>query len=187
MGIILPGKGVLNIDIMETRTRILRYLPAILVLWVLWQCGQPQKESHEVAPEETVAPAATVEELGQMNRDFARALTAKDARAAALLYAENATLLPPNEAMVTGRENIEAYWQGAIDAGIIDAQVKTIDAGSDGDLGYEVGTFTLRFLGADKDTLVEEGKYTEVLRRDAHGKWISIYGMWSGNAPVSPE
>ena len=122
-----------------------------------------------------------------MNRDFAKALTAKDAVAAANLYAENASLLPPNEPIVTGRANIQAYWQGAIDAGTIDATVKTIDAKSAGNLGYEIGTYTLRFLGPENDTIVEVGKYTEILERNAEGKWISIYGMWSSNEPVPTE
>ena len=39
---------------------------------------------------------ATHEELSQMNKDFAQALNNKDAEAASLLYAEDASLLPPN-------------------------------------------------------------------------------------------
>ncbi len=131
--------------------------------------------------------AATVEELGQMNRDFAKALTAKDAVAAAALYDENASILPPNEPAVKGRARIQAYWQGAIDAGILDASVKTIDAGSQGDLGYEIGAFTMRFLGPKKDTIVEVGKYMELLKRQPDGKWISTYGMWSSDAPPPAE
>lgn len=128
--------------------------------------------------------AATVEELGQMNRDFAAALTAKDAAAAASLYDEQASILPPNEPIVKGRANIQAYWKGVIDAGIIDGNVHTLDAGSDGNLGYEIGTFTLRFLGEKKDTILEKGKYTEVLKRNTEGKWMSIYGMWSSDEPA---
>ena len=122
-----------------------------------------------------------------MNRDFAKALTAKDAEAAANLYDENASILPPNEPIVTGRANIQAYWQGVIDAGILDGTVKTIDAKSNGDLGYEIGTFTLRFLGEQNDTIVEKGKYTEILKRNEVGKWISTYGMWSSNEQVPAE
>ena len=146
-----------------------------------------KEKTNEIVIEEESPQTATVEELGQMNRDFAKALTAKDAEAAANLYAENASLLPPNEQIVTGRANIKAYWQGAIDAGILDASVKTIDAKSDGDLAYEIGTFTLRFLGEENDTIVEIGKYTEILERNAEGKWISTYGMWSSNEAVTSE
>ena len=139
---------------------------------------------QESVDSEKASTSANVEELGQMNRDFAKALTAKDAVAAAILYDVNASLLPPNEPIVTGRANIQAYWQGAIDAGIIDASVKTIDAKSNGDLGYEIGMFTMRFQGAKGDTIVEVGKYTEILERNSAGKWISTYGMWSSNAPM---
>mgnify|MGYP003115103522 FL=1 len=145
------------------------------------------KQEHENPKKEEMPKSATVRELGQMNRDFAKALTAKDARAAAIVYDENASILPPNEPIVTGRENIQAYWQGAIDAGIIDATVKTIDAKSNGNLGYEIGTFTMRFHGAQNDTIIEVGKYTEILERNEEGKWISTYGMWSSNAPIPAE
>ncbi|WP_163712672.1 YybH family protein [Mangrovibacterium lignilyticum] len=168
---------------METTSKIVTLLATALVLSTLLSCSQQSKDS-KVAE---LPQSATVEELGQMNRDFAKALTAKDALAAANLYDENASLLPPNEPIVTGRTNIQAYWQGAIDAGIIDASVKTIDAKSNGDLAYEIGTFTLRFSGAANDTIVEVGKYTEILKRNEEGKWISTYGMWSSNDPVPTE
>jgi ketosteroid isomerase-like protein len=123
----------------------------------------------------------TVEELGQMNRDFAQALVDGDAEAAANQYDENASLLPPNEPIVTGRENIRAYWQGAIDAGVVGAKVKTISADSDGDLAYEIGTFELQIKLENDSIIVDTGKYTEILKRNAEGKWISLYGMWSNN------
>ena len=130
---------------------------------------------------------ATFYELGQMNRDFAKALIAKDAAAAARVYDENASLLPPNEQIITGRANIQAYWQGAIDAGLIDAQVETIAASSDGDLGYEIGIFELKFQLEDGTILVDVGKYTEILQRNEDGYWISLYGMWSANEPIAAE
>lgn len=158
---------------------VMTFLLSISVI----SCKQDSLDSKEIE----TSKSATVEELGQMNRDFAKALTAKDAAAAAILYDENASILPPNEPIVTGRANIQAYWQGAIDAGLIDGSVKTIDAKSDGDLGYEIGTFTLRFHGAKGDTVVEKGKYTEILKRNSEGKWISIYGMWSSNEPIPKQ
>ena len=144
--------------------------------FAIQSCEQKQKEPT-VEVEKEISKSATIEELGQMNQDFAKALTAKDAVAAAIVYDENASILPPNAPIVTGRANIQAYWQGAIDAGIIDATVKTIDAKSVGNSGYEIGTFTMRFHGAKNDTIVEVGKYTEILKLNKEGKWMAIYGM----------
>ena len=134
---------------------------------------------------EAQTKTATPEELSQMNKDFAKALNDKDAVAASLLYAEDASLLPPNEPIVTGRENIKKYWQGALDAGTTDVSVKTISTGSDGDLGYEIGQFQLSYPGADGKMIVEKGKYTEILKRTADGKWISIYGIWNSDPSKS--
>lgn len=156
---------------------------ALVLSAVLTSCNLKDNASEE---SEGSKPA-TVEELGQMNRDFAKALLAKDALAAANLYEINASLLPPNEPIISGRSNIQEYWQVAIDAGLIDASVKTIDAGSDGDLGYEIGTFELKFSGENGDTIIDKGKFTEILKRNAEGKWISIYGMWSNNEPLSVQ
>jgi len=132
--------------------------------------------------EKTETPkVATHEELSQMNKDFAQALNNKDAEAASLLYAEDASLLPPNEPICSGRENIKKYWQGAIDAGTTNVSVSTISTGSDGDLGYEIGRFELSYPGPDGNMIVEKGKYTELLKRTPEGKWISIYGIWNSD------
>ncbi len=126
---------------------------------------------------------ATAAELSQMNKDFAKALLAKDAAAASMLYTEDASLLPPNEPIVTGRDNIRQYWQGAIDAGIIDVSVITIATGSSGDLGYEIGRYRMTVKQSDGTPITENGKYTELLRRSEDGTWKSIYGMWNADTP----
>lgn len=129
---------------------------------------------------------ATAAELSQMNKDFAKALLAKDAAAASMLYTEDASLLPPNEPVVAGRKNIQQYWQGLIDAGVVDVSVTTIATGSDGDLGYEIGRFHLAIRQMDGKETIENGKYTELLRRSADGTWKSIYGMWNADPPPVP-
>ena len=125
---------------------------------------------------EAQTKTATPEELSQMNKDFAKALNDKDAVAASLLYAEDASLLPPNEPIVTGRENIKKYWQAALDAGTTDVSVKTISTGSVGDLGYEIGQFQLSYPGADGKMIVEKGKYTEILKTNS--RWKMDFYLW---------
>ena len=164
---------------MKPTTKTLSLALVTLFLSVLiTSCCEENQETAEVSK------TATVEELGQMNRDFAKALNAKDAVAAAAVYDLNASLLPPNEPIITGRTNIQAYWQGLIDAGLVDAKVKTIAASNDGDLGYEIGTFELKIQLEDGTIITDKGKYTEILQRNAEGKWISLYGMWSASEPM---
>ena len=124
---------------------------------------------------------ATAEELSQMNRDFAKALNAKDAVAAANCYTEDATILPPGEAPVTGRANIQKYWEGAVAAGAFDVDVATISTNSNGDLGYEVGRFQLSTKDSTGKVTTERGKYIELLKRDKDGKWKSTHGIWNND------
>lgn len=128
--------------------------------------------------------SASKSELGQMNRDFAAALNAKDAKAAAALYTEDAVLIPPGEPVVRGREAIEEYWSGAIEAGgVRDVSVETMDALSSGSLGYETGSFVLTANGPDGEPVVDRGRYIELLRREPDGRWLSTHGIWN----ASPE
>lgn len=161
---------------MKTKTNFIQLVAITLLLLVVLIGCTEKTESPETA---------TPEELSQMNKDFAKALNDKDAVAASLLYSENASLLPPNEPIVTGRENIKNYWQAFIDAGITDVSVSTISTGSSGDLGYEIGRFQLSFPGEDGKMMMEEGKFTEILKRQDDGKWISIFGMWSSDSAPS--
>jgi uncharacterized protein (TIGR02246 family) len=124
---------------------------------------------------------ATAEELSQMNRDFAKALNNKDAVAAANLYTEDATLLPPNESPVSGRANIEKYWAGALEGGAFDVSVATTSTGSNGDLGYEVGRFQMSIKQPDGSVTVEKGKYIELLKRGEDGTWKSTHGIWNAD------
>jgi len=161
---------------MKTKTNFVRLRVIILLLFAVMIGCTEKTESPE---------QATTEELSQMNKDFAKAINNKDAVAASLLYSENASLLPPNEPIVTGRENIQKYWKAALDAGTINVSVSTISTGSNGNLGYEIGRFQLSYPGADKKMIVEKGKYTEILKRTADGKWIFIYGIWNSDPAPS--
>ena len=161
---------------MKTKTNlILLSFITILLFFVMIGCTEKTESDKPATPEE----------LSQMNNNFVKALNNKDAVAASLLYSEDASLLPPNELIVTGRENIKKYWQAFLDAGITNVSVSTISTGSNGDLGYQIGRFQLSYPGADGKMIVEKGKFTELLKRTTDGKWISIYGIW--NSDPSPS
>ncbi len=158
-------------------TRILTIaVTSILLTILIISCNQESSGSER----EESTKSAFVEELGQINRDFAKALSAKDPVAAAMVYDENASILPPGDSsIIKGRTNIEAIWQFSIDAGVIDHTINTIDAKSNGDLGYEIGTYKTRFYLGNNDTLVTEGKYTKILERNEEGKWAFTYYIWN--------
>ena len=150
----------------------------VALIMLVAGCSAPAKEKP-----------ATAEELSQVNRDFAKALNAKDAKAAADCYADDAVVLPPGQPNVTGRAAIQTYWQGFLDgAGFVDASVSTVATGSNGDVGYEIGTADLHLKGPDGKIVTEKIKYSIVLKRNTEGKWLQTYDMWNSVAePVAAK
>ena len=162
----------------------MKHLVLVILTWSLAVGCNSNSESPTMKE-------ASPEELSQMNKDFARYINEKNATAAANLYDEHAMLLPPNEKTVSGRAQIQKYWQGAIDGGVGNVSVSTVDARSNGDLGYEVGRYHLTIKNANGTTTSETGKYIELLKRDGSGKWLSTYGIWNADTiavqePYSP-
>ncbi len=153
----------------------MRFGIVIVAALVLTSCSR-------TADYRPAAASASKSELGQMNRDFAAALNAKDAAKAASYYSEEAVLIPPGEPLVRGRAAIQEYWKVAIESGgVRDASVETLEAQSSGDLGYEIGSYVLTANGPNGEVVKERGRYVELLKRGTDGKWYSTAGIW--NAP----
>ena len=96
---------------------------SILVSKLIFSCAQKKEDAKNATP------AA----LSEINKDFVKALNVKGAVAAANCYTEDAMILPPNEAPVKSRANIQKYWDAAIAAEAFDEEVATTTTGSHGD------------------------------------------------------
>ena len=105
-----------------------------------------------------------------------------DAAAVAAIYSEDATLLPPNQQPVAGRDEIQKAWAAMIDDGL-SADVTYTETGSDGDIGYKVGTFAIK---DSKGKPLDEGKFVEVWKR-VDGEWKLHRDIYNSNLPPAPN
>lgn len=106
----------------------------------------------------------------------------RDARGIAALYTENATLLPPAHPPITGRQNIQAFWQGFFDAGASDARLTSVQIVSSGDLAYEIGEYSAMMPQPSGGTAPGTGKYLVVFERQPDGRLRMAADMFSANA-----
>lgn len=111
------------------------------------------------------------------------AFNAGDGQGVAELYTEDAALFPPDAERVDGKAAIAGFWQGAIDAGLADADLETLEVVEAGDLAYEVGTVTLSAPTSDGDRAPVSGKYIVVWQHEGDGAWRLHRDIWNMNPP----
>jgi uncharacterized protein (TIGR02246 family) len=125
------------------------------------------------------AGAETVREaVERANRAFIAAYAAHDSGKLALLYASDAAALPPGGDRANGREAIRRVWQGAMDAGVTNVTVRTIEVEARGDLAYEGGEYGLDAPGKDGKLAHSAGKYIVVWKRH-NGTWQLYRDIWN--------
>lgn len=115
------------------------------------------------------------------NRQFEEAAAKGDGARIAALYGDGAKVLPPNHEIISGREAIQAFWQGVLDSGIKQAKLETAEVGGKGDVVYEVGTYT---LFGDQGQAVDSGKYVVVWKRE-RGAWKLHRDIWNSSRPAA--
>ena len=110
------------------------------------------------------------------------AFNARDAAALASLYSQTAVLMPPNEPMVSGRANIQAWFESALQR-LESVSIAPLESTVVGDRAFQVGTFTSRrhtdASSSAQDSRTEHvGKYVLLLEHSV-GEWRIQYDIWS--------
>jgi uncharacterized protein (TIGR02246 family) len=114
------------------------------------------------------------------NEKLMAAASRGDAAGMAALYTENGQVLPPNSDVVSGRQAIQSFWQGAIRMGIKAVKLETVEVESHGTTANEVGKFTIQGEGG---LVVDTGKYVVIWKQEA-GQWKLHRDIWNGSRPV---
>src|SRR6266496_205011 len=106
---------------------------------------------------------------------------AKDLDKTVAFYADDAVVMPPNQAAVTTKDGIRNLWKGFFDS-LTEISWKTtrVEMAKSGDMGYLIGTYEMTMKDGSKDT----GKYCEVWKKQADGKWKVSTDMFSSDLPA---
>jgi uncharacterized protein (TIGR02246 family) len=111
---------------------------------------------------------------------FVAAFNGGDAAAVAAFYTEQGQLLPPNAEPMTGKQAIQAFWQGAMDMGIASAQIELGEVEQHDDTAIEVGTYMLHAQGGEE---LDAGTYIVIWKR-VGGEWKLHRDIFNSSKPV---
>ena len=121
----------------------------------------------------------TIEATG---RALAEGINKQDGAAVARLYTENGSVLPPGTPRVDGREGVEAFWKAAIEMGLGDVVLTTLEFADHGDLATEVGSVTGTVPGEDGNKVSLAGKFIVLWKRGDDGTWRLHRDIWNFDA-----
>jgi uncharacterized protein (TIGR02246 family) len=109
-----------------------------------------------------------------------------DAEGMASLYAEDALLMPPGVAAMTGRAAIRNFLAGEVagmkSAGLAIKNGTVTGADVSGDTGWITGNYT---VVDGSGAVVDSGNYMSVHKR-TNGQWLYIRDTWNSDRPPAP-
>ncbi len=111
---------------------------------------------------------------------FAAAFNRGDFAAVAALHTEDVLELPPNASAVSGRQGVESRTKELFDAGWKNQSFSSVQIGSDGDLAYNVGTFSVDAPTGEGIT----GKFVDIYKRQADGSWKIHVTIHTSDTPL---
>ena len=110
------------------------------------------------------------------------AINSGDAASAVSNFKEDGTILPPNQPMAIGRDNIQAFLQGMIDMGV-QLKVKTVKLEIIGDMAYRIGKYDLTMQPQEGVTIQDNGKLVQVFKREMNN-WMLVAGIFNSSMPM---
>jgi ketosteroid isomerase-like protein len=114
---------------------------------------------------------------------WSKAAAAKDLDKTVSFYADDAIVLPPNEASVTGKDGIRNLWKGLIDSVTeVSWKATRVEMAKSSEMACVTGTYELTMKDGTKD----RGKYCEVWEKKG-GTWKCGTDIWNSDLPASPS
>ena len=120
---------------------------------------------------------SSMQAIAAVNRKFEEAVGRGDIAAACQVYTQDAHLLPPDAAMVTGRGGIQKFWEQAAGAlGLNRVELKTLQLTMSGNTAYEIGEAVLGLQSGSATA-----KYVVVWQHGPGGEWHWAVDIWNMN------
>jgi uncharacterized protein (TIGR02246 family) len=165
--------------------KLLTIIPLVFLLCLTFGCQKTEEAAEEVMAEQPVMDLAQVRlAIEAANVRFGEAARSGDAAALAMLYTEDARILPPNSEMIQGREGIEAFWGGGFQMGIKDIALTTVDVMGMGDMVCEIGKAAISIQPEGMDAIDDIAKYLVVWKKDVDGTWKLHVDIWNTSLPA---
>jgi ketosteroid isomerase-like protein len=127
--------------------------------------------------------------LVRLDKAWAQAAAARDIEKTLSFWADDATVFPPGQPAVVGKEALRKYVSAGFALPGFSIQWETNDfvVSASGDMAYGVGTNKVAFTGPQGTPVVEHGRAVTVWRKTAGGSWQCVVDIWNAEPSAPPR
>jgi uncharacterized protein (TIGR02246 family) len=131
--------------------------------------------------------SAIEQALRDLDAQWSAAAGAKDLEKTISFYSPDALVLPTNAPAAATKDAIRNTWKELLASPGFAISWKTtkIEVAKSGDIAYATGTYELTMNDAGGTPINDHGKYVEVWKKQADGKWKVAVDIWNSDLPLS--
>ncbi len=133
------------------------------------------------------SPNADVAAVRSVEAAWVKDIAAKDVDKFVSYYSDDASVLLPNEMMISGKESIKAAFKPMLaDPNFaLTFQSTRGEASKSGDFVYVIGTYSMTTSSPrDQRPVTDQGKYLTVFKKQADGSWKAVADMLNTDLPA---
>ncbi len=114
-----------------------------------------------------------------------KAAQAKDVARWVSFYTDDATVYPPNEPVLKGKEAIQGWLSEAVANPnfAISWETTEVEVAEAGDLGFASGTYEATVSDEEGKPVSVQGKWVSVYKKQADGTWKWMTDIWNKDQP----
>jgi uncharacterized protein (TIGR02246 family) len=119
--------------------------------------------------------------IRKLDQSWSAAAQSKDVEKTLSYYAADASALPFNAPIASGKDQIKALWTHltSLPGFSLTFGPSKIEIAKSGDLAYDLGTFELKTNDAQGNATTQIGKYVVVWKKQPDKQWKVIIDMFS--------
>jgi uncharacterized protein (TIGR02246 family) len=141
--------------------------------------------NQQTPPDTRAADESAVKET---DAQWAKTAGANDLDGTVSYYTDDASILPPNAPIATGKQAIRAVWAAMLTPDTtVSWQVNKADVARSADLAYVMGTYQITAKNPKGKSQEDHGKLVEVWKKQAGGKWKTVADIFNSDVPVPAQ
>jgi uncharacterized protein (TIGR02246 family) len=139
--------------------------------------------------QQTAADSRAAGESAVKDQDaqWSKTAMANDLEGSVSYYSDDASMLPPNAPIATGKQAIRAVWASLLSPDVtVSWQVNKAEAARSGELAYVMGVYSITAKNPKGKPQEDRGKLVEVWKKQADGKWKVVADIFNSDLPATP-